>query len=88
MRSLACFVGVGGEGWAPCIMAQVLVQPPKSPACRRGLTSRIIAQVLVQPLKSLACRRGMHHASWRMVFGAAAEVSCLSERATSCIMAK
>lgn len=37
MRSLACFVGVGGEGW--------------------------------------------HHASWRRVFGAAAEVSCLSERA-------
>ena len=37
MRSLACFVGVGGEGW--------------------------------------------HHASWRRFFGAAAEVSCLSERA-------
>lgn len=59
MRSLACFVGVGGEGWHHASWRRFLVQPLKSPACRRG----------------------MHHASWRMVFGADAEVSCLSERA-------
>jgi len=56
---LLAFVGVGGEGWHHASWRRFLVLPLKSPACRRGLTSRIMAQV----------------------FGAAAEVSCLSERA-------
>ena len=49
---------------------------------RRGLTSRIMAQVFWCSRRSLLLvGEGWHHASWRRVFGAATEVSCLSERA-------